>query len=502
MDPRPSTSLRIEQRATVTSQLAHSIRLLELSRQELRDEIQAMLDTNQTLELDNVFLDEMESPPIEHGEDADEADDDDALTDRQIDLEDMASAISEDPSHGYQDLDSLIDVEWDDFHASSDHTNTAIPDHSPKYDFQYSDPVTLTAHLQWQLSVADLNERDLTIAHLIVDALDASGFLLDGYSDLIAEAEKYGASTADIQRVLSYVQRLDPSGVATRSAKEFLLVQLEECDWDTTSLKSLAVQMVQDHLHAMARGAINPIAKALQAHPKEVLKAQNLIRQLRYTPASGFDSDLTEYIAPDLVVRKNGLKWLVILADDQTQSIRINPDQECLIRRLPSTSPDGRYIRDRLREARAFLDGIEFRNQTILKIATAIIFHQRDFLESGEAAMQPLTLTDIAKAVSMHESTVSRIARNKYIRTPQGTFPLRYFFSTRMPKGDGNEVSSTAIRALIKKYTDEENPSSPLSDSAIATRLRKQNVVIARRTVAKYRESISIPSARLRKRIA
>ena len=502
MESHPSSSLRIGQRARITPQLSQSIRLLEFSRQELQDEIQAELDTNPALELDDVFLDEqeIENLAIEYGVDPDEPDEFDELTDCQVDLEDMASAIAEDPSHEHQELESLADVDWDELHASSDRLSTTIPNRSQTTDFQISDTTSLSDHLLWQLSVAELTELDLIVASLIVDSLDESGFLLSGFESLTCEAERYGASPDDIQRVLSYVQRLDPTGVATRSAKEFLLIQIEECDWDT-NLTSLAVRIVQDHLPAMAKGVIEPIASALRADLSEVLKVRDLIRQLRHTPASGFDPHPTEYIVPDLTVCKNGSNWLVALVDDQSRSIRINPEHESLLQRLPSTSPNYSYLREKLREARSFLNGIEFRNQTILRTATAIVLHQQGFLERGEAAMRPLALTEIAQAISMHESTVSRVAKNKYIRTPRGTLPLRFFFSTRMSQNDGSEVSSTAIRALIKKHTNRENPSSPLSDSKIVDLLRQENIVVARRTVAKYRKSISVPSARLRKRV-
>jgi RNA polymerase sigma-54 factor len=303
----------------------------------------------------------------------------------------------------------------------------------------------------------------------------------------------------EVVAVLKRIQQFDPTGVGARDLAECLLLQLNQLAPDTPRLAQARV-LVTEHLDVLAARDFAALKRKLKLSEAELTEVVQLIQSLNPRPGSSVSSESPEYVVPDvLVARKNG-RWHVELNAEATPRLRINDTYASLVKRADNSS-DNTFLRDNLQEARWFLKSLQSRNETLLKVATKIVEHQRGFLEYGEEAMKPLVLHDIAEAVDMHESTISRVTNRKYMHTPRGIFELKYFFSSHVSTSSGGEVSSTAIRALIKKLTAEENPRKPLSDNKIAAILAQQNINVARRTVAKYRESLSIPPSNERKRL-
>ena len=299
--------------------------------------------------------------------------------------------------------------------------------------------------------------------------------------------------------MLKRIQQFDPPGVAARDLRECMLIQLNQMPDDTDWLRE-ARAVVTDHLDLLAAHDIAALIRKTRLDDEALRAAIALIRTLNPRPGSAIANTETEYVVPDVLVRRERDKWVVELNPETAPRVRINAQYANLIRRA-DTGDANTYLRDNLQEARWFLKSLISRNETLLKVATKIVEHQRGFLEYGEEAMKPLVLHDIAEAVEMHESTISRVTTRKYMHTPRGIFELKYFFSSHVGTSTGGEVSSTAIRALIKKLTAEENPRKPLSDSKITAILRSQKINVARRTVAKYRELLSIRPSNERKRL-
>jgi RNA polymerase sigma-54 factor len=312
-------------------------------------------------------------------------------------------------------------------------------------------------------------------------------------------ADNQAISLEEVQAVLHRIQHFDPPGVAARDLRECLLLQLNQLDKDTPFLNG-AKTVVKDYLDALASRDFTLILRKtrLSEHAlKEVIK---LIQTLKPYPGAGVGDDNTEYVIPDVVVRKVNHRWRVELNPEATPRLRINSQYASLVQRGDSSS-DNTFLRNHLQEARWFIKSLQSRNETLLKVASKIVEHQIEFFEQGEEAMKPLVLHDIAEAVSMHESTISRVTTQKFMHTPRGVFELKYFFSSHVGTNSGGEASSTAIRAIIKKLIAEENPRKPLSDSRLAEMLEERDIVVARRTIAKYREAMLIPPSNERKRL-
>jgi len=303
----------------------------------------------------------------------------------------------------------------------------------------------------------------------------------------------------EVEAVLHRLQHFDPLGVAARDLGDCLAIQLralpENCEW-----RAEALHLVTENLDILASKDFANLRRKTRLNDNELSKVVALIQSLNPRPGSSIGGSAAAYVVPDVHVRKIAGRWQVSLNGESIPKVRINQTYAGMIKRADSSS-DNQYLRDNLQEARWFLKSLLSRNDTLLKVAIQIVEHQRAFLDYGEEAMKPLVLHDIAEAVEMHESTISRVTTNKYMHTPRGIFELKYFFSSHVSTGSGGEVSSTAIRALIKKLTADENPKKPLSDSKIAAILNDQNIKVARRTVAKYRESLAIPPSNERKRL-
>jgi len=305
--------------------------------------------------------------------------------------------------------------------------------------------------------------------------------------------------TDEVVAVLKRIQQFDPTGVAARDLPECLSLQLQALGSDI-AWQTEALVLVSNYLDLLAARDFTTLKRKMRLAEEDLAEVVKLIQSLNPRPGASIAAEMPDYVVPDVIVHRNNGRWVVELNPDATPKLRINSTYAGLVKRADS-SADNTYLKDNLQDARWFLKSLQSRNETLLKVATRIVEHQRGFLEYGEEAMKPLVLHDIAEAVEMHESTISRVTSRKYMHTPRGLFELKYFFSSHVATNSGGEVSSTAIRALIKKLTADENPRKPLSDNKIAAILAEQNIKVARRTVAKYRESLAIPPSNERKRL-
>jgi RNA polymerase sigma-54 factor len=357
---------------------------------------------------------------------------------------------------------------------------------------------SLIDHLRWQLNLTPMSEADRAIAMTVVDAIGNDGYLEAGMEELL-EACGPDYEADEICAVIKRVQQFDPPGVCARDLRECLLLQLAQLPADTLCLAD-ARRLVDEHLQLLATRDYTQLLRKMKLGREELQQVINLIQSLNPRPGSQFATADTEYVVPDVYVRRMLGKWQVELNPESVPSLRINRRYASMIRRADN-SPDNTSLRAHLQEARWFIKSLQSRGETLLKVATAIVERQRAFLEHGEEAMKPLVLHDIAEILGMHESTISRVTTRKYMHTPRGIYELKYFFSSHVSTATGGEASSTAIRAVIRKLIDAENAMKPLSDSTIAQILSDQGINVARRTVAKYREAMNIPPSHERKRL-
>ena len=526
---KQTLSLKLGQQLTMTPQLQQAIRLLQLSSLDLQQEIQTALDSNPMLELEeeneNLADEGLDNNEREPADDSDSPRDDIDPADRpehngeeveafsaetEIDLglgSDDIEAAAE-PGDGDWDKpipdDLPVDTQWDDIYQGSSSGSGQGPDDDWDLDSRNSAAESLRDHLMWQLNLTPMSEVDRMIATCIIDAIDPDGMLTVSVEEITEslgpfEDKNLTVEIDEVVAVLKRIQQFDPTGVAARDLAECLCLQLKQLPPETPWLAA-ARNLVENHLDVLGARDFATLKRKLKLSEPDLAEVIHLIQSLNPRPGSSVASEAPEYVVPDVLVsRKNG-RWSVELNTEATPRLRINDTYANLVRRADN-STDNTFLRDNLQEARWFLKSLQSRNETLLKVATKIVEHQRGFLEYGEEAMKPLVLHDIAEAVEMHESTISRVTNRKYMHTPRGIFELKYFFSSHVSTASGGEVSSTAIRALIKKLTADENPRKPLSDNKIAAILADQNINVARRTVAKYRESMSIPPSNERKRL-
>ncbi len=486
---KQSLSLKIGQQLTMTPQLQQAIRLLQLSTLDLQLEVQQAIEANPMLE-------EIEEEESFDGAGAAETTTTDEHSSLDLDAE------------RHQDIpeDFPGDTSWDDVYPTLTSAAGAAPASSGASmdgfdsDSRNTASESLHDHLLWQLNLTPMTDRDRVIAQSIIDAIDDDGMLTTTIEELASAYEEEAEVELDeIAAVLKRIQQFDPPGIAARDLRECLLLQLRQLPADTPN-RARAESLLSQHLELLAARDFTTLKRKARLTDEELGEVIALIQSLNPRPGSSLGTSEPEYVIPDVIVSKRKGQWRVELNPEAAPKVRINADYAGLVRR-GDTGRDNTFLRDHLQEARWFLKSLESRNETLLKVATRIVEHQRGFLEYGEEAMKPLVLHDIADAVEMHESTISRVTTRKYMYTPRGVFELKYFFSSHVGTSTGGEVSSTAIRALIKKLTAEENPRKPLSDSKIAAILAEQNIEVARRTVAKYRELMLIPPSNERKRL-
>ncbi|MEW9573655.1 RNA polymerase factor sigma-54 [Rhodanobacter sp. Si-c] len=486
---KPALQFRLHQQLTLTPQLQLAIRLLQLSQLELEAELRQLAEGNPLLE----FADENE---------------DEAATDEAAPEADYLQA----PGPAEAAADHAVDgddvAEWADDGGGSvetpiDFSNGTGSSGATRGDEDFEPqnvaPETLQQHLLWQLNLAGFNPRQTAIATVLIDALNADGYLADGIEAVrTALPANLAADLDEIEAVRRRLQGFDPLGVASLDLRDCLRSQLEQFD-ATTPQRELALAIVDSELELLARNDIAKLARKLHAGEDEVAVAATLIRSLDPRPGAALDTTPVEYVAPDVYAVRDGSRWQVRLNPEAQPRLGLNQHYCNLIAR--ARGEDASWMKGQLQEARWLLKSLESRAETLLKVAGAIVRRQSAFLDYGPEAMHPLVLREVAEEVGMHESTISRVTTRKYLHTPRGTFELKYFFSSGVSTEDGGSASATAIQAMLRKLIEAEDPRKPLSDQALAEELKGKGIQVARRTVAKYREGLRIPSSSERQRI-
>jgi len=473
---KPSLQLKLGQTLTMTPQLQQAIRLLQLPALELQAHIRELLESNVMLE------------PVEEGE-----------TTGIFEAPEMpqtAAPAEVVPERQTENTVEVVDEGWGEQSVGTSEAPWQSDDDDRQQEFADDTGQSLQDHLVWQLEMAKLEPRELGIARAIADAVNENGYLTESLEEIAKTLQpEIVADQADIEKVLAFVQGLDPPGVAARTVGECIELQLKQLDPETPGME-LALQIARHHLALVADRELSLLRRELRATDEELAAALALVRSCHPRPGATVSTVGAEYVVPDVFVRRTDHGWAVEINAATLPRVRLNQGYASLIGRNASHAS----MRAQLQEARWLLKSLEIRNETLMKVARSIVERQTAFLEHGEEHMRPMILKDIAEAVSMHESTISRVTSGKYMHTPRGVFELRYFFSSQVEGADGSGTSSTAIRAKIKKLVKEENGETPLSDGRIAELLSGEGIPVARRTVAKYREAMGIAPSNERRR--
>lgn len=482
--------LRLSQQLAMTPQLQQAIRLLQLSTLELQQEIQQALDSN---------------PLLEQLDPNDEADDDNAddahLRDEPSTRDDDDPLDTRDALEQREMPDELpLDASWDEIYTAGTPSGTGTDyQHDELPVFQGETTQTLQDYLMWQAELTPFSDTDLAIATTIIDAVDDTGYLTTSLEEIRESLGDAHVVPEEVEAVLKRVQRFDPVGVAARDLRDCLLVQLSQFAPDTPYL-SEARCIVDRHLDLLGNHDFRNLMRSTKLKEAVLKEAMQLIQHLDPRPGLSINTEESDYVIPDVLVHKHQGRWMVELNQDSVPRLHINQRYAALGSQVRNDS-DSQFIRSHLQEAKWLIKSLESRNDTLLKVSRCIVEQQQAFFEQGAESMKPMILADIAQQVEMHESTISRVTTQKFLHSPRGIVELKYFFSSHVNTEDGGEASSTAIRALVKKLIAVENPAKPLSDSKLTTLLADQGIIVARRTVAKYRESLSIPPSNQRKQL-
>ena len=478
----------------MTPQLQQSIRLLQLSSLELQTEIQQAIEANPMLEIeDDSGGEEVEPAGIEEREAHSTTSLDEANT--TLDLEAPRQEMPE---------DLPVDTRWDDIFEADGSTSyskgSAEDEERDFLSYTSSGQESLHDHLLSQMVLTPLSPRDQQIATAIIESVDEDGFLEQPLDSIVEglRQELTDLDADEAEAMLHLVQQFDPPGVAARDLGECLAIQLRQVDAPTPAHADAA--RLLDHLDLLASRDYARLQRQLKIDAVALKAALHVLQGLNPRPGSELRNQEVEYVIPDVIVRRVGNEWRVELNPEVTPRLRINNLYAGFIQR-GKRGEDMNYMRGALQEARWFIKSVQSRNETLLAVAEAIVRRQQDFLEHGEAAMRPLVLREIAEELGLHESTVSRVTTNKYMHTPRGVVEFKHFFSSHVGTADGGEASSTAIRARIRQLVADEPASKPLSDSRLTQLLEAEGINVARRTVAKYRESLGIPPSNERKRL-
>lgn len=474
--------LKISQQLKLTPQLQQSIRLLQLSTLELNQEIERMVQENPLLEI----CEDWNAPP------ADDSYGNEQSVVESADLDgtsatDGVAEVKAEPEDSFSQ-----DSEW-----QQESISYGVPEDDDMEAPQIPDrPLSLREHLNFQVSLSQLFEREKIIIGLLIDSLDDDGYLLQDLNELMALLPpELNIGLNDLYSALQHLQDFDPPGVGARNLQECLVLQLQAMPGNVDH-REQAIKVVQEYLEILALHDFNQIKKLLACDDDTLRAINKLITGLNPKPGAQFDSHSERYIVPDITVTKKDGVWVVNLNSHAIPRLNIN---RLYANILKQEHRSAHQLIGQLNEAKWLIKNIEQRSNTILRVASAIVERQQQFFEHGEVAMRPLVLREIAETLDLHESTVSRVTTQKFMYTPRGIFELKYFFGSHVATDTGGACSATAIRALIKQLVQEENPRKPLSDNKISTILEQQGIVVARRTIAKYRESLQIPAASLRK---
>jgi len=473
---KPSLQLKLGQQLTMTPQLQQAIRLLQMPALELQAHIREQLESNVMLE------------PVDEYEATGQFE---ALEPHPMPEENRADAQPQ-PEVAVAVEAEVIEETWSERSPGSDSWRD---DDERAAEVADDAQVSLQDHLIAQLEYANLAPRDLAIARAIVDAINDDGYVTDPFEDIAATLlPEVTADAAEVERVLKLVQTLDPPGIGARNLGECLTLQLRMLHGDTPGLR-LALAIADKHLDLLADRELTLLRRELAASDEELAQAVALVRGCHPRPGATVSSAKAEYVVPDVFVRRTDRGWTVEVNSSTLPRVRLNQSYADMLGRGAGHSS----MRAQLQEARWLLKSLEIRNETLMKVARSIVERQTAFLEHGEESMRPMILKDIAQAIDMHESTISRVTSSKYMHTPRGVFELKYFFSSQVEAADGGGASSTAVRAKIRKLIKEEDPGNPLSDSRIAELLSGEGIAVARRTVAKYREALGLAPSNERK---
>jgi len=492
---KQSLQLRTSQHLALTPQLQQSIRLLQLSTLELHQEIEQILSDNPLLERLDDPLDRSVRLLADGAINSAPAQGDNAAPAPTPEGGEAAPANTDAPegldAGADHDHGGDHDADWGDSGRASGSGDDE--DGRPQLE---AGGVTLREHLSEQVRVTSVNPRDRALAELVIDAIDDNGYLEEQLDEIHARLpEELDVEMDELRCALALVQSLDPIGVGARSAAECLALQIRRMPGVPLVTRRMALKIVEGYLTWFAQREFNKLKKALDCDDEDLREAQVVIRQCNPHPGAAFASSTSDYVVPDVIVRKTKAGWGVTLNHEVMPRLRVNHMYAAL---LKGGKGEGQ-MSAQLQEAKWLIKNMRQRFDTILRVSEAIVERQRNFFSHGAVAMRPLVLREIADTLGLHESTISRVTTQKFMLTPHGMFELKYFFGSHVATEAGGEASSTAIRALIAQLTGAEDPRSPLSDSKIAEMLGEQGMVIARRTVAKYREALKIPPVSLRK---
>lgn len=456
-----SLQLKLGQSLTMTPQLQQAIRLLQLPVMDLSAQIQEALE-------ENIML-EMEELPEEAPK---------TSSDTTAEIR----AVTADENWQASAMERTRDSGWNG-------------EGRPISEYADQSGQSLREHLLWQLELEHFSPREAVIGEALIDAINDDGYLTADFDDILDSIDRNAAvDEAEIEAALQKVQCLDPVGIGARSLSECLSLQLIHLNADTPG-RELAIAITADHLDLVADQQYGELRRSHRASDEELDDALALIRGCHPKPGLAVSPAPAEYVVPDVFVKKIDNRWQVEISSTGIPKLSVNQKYAQLLRGTGEHS----VLRSQLQEARWLVRSLEIRNETLMKVATCIVSRQKEFLEQGDEAMKPLVLRDVAEAIGMHESTISRVTTSKYMHTPRGVFEFKYFFSSHLSTVDGDEKSSTAVRAKIRKLIGAENPAKPLSDSKIAALLADEGITVARRTVAKYREALKITSSSERK---
>jgi RNA polymerase sigma-54 factor len=508
---KASLQLKMNQQLAMTPQLQQAIRFLQLSTLELQQEIQQALDSNPLLEMEEDLDDGFAENTDNNSEQNTSSDADSQSSTETANIDTSNNDHMEDEISADGDWNEEIPVElatdsaWDDVFQNTTGSSSVGGGDDFDFDSINGDTPDLQSHLEWQLNLTPMSDLDRYIGTSIIDAIDDRGYLSQTPEELLEGLNQQFAAIGEaieedeLLAVLHRIQQFDPLGVGAQDLRECLLIQLRQMDPDTP-WRDGAITIVDKYLEVLGSHDYNLLRRRSGYKEAQLMEIINLITQLQPEPGAKIAVNQAEYIVPDVMVRKVNNTWRVELNPDAAPKIRINQHYAALSQ--SANASDSQFIKNNLQDAKWFLKSLESRNDTLLKVAGRICDIQQGFLEYGEEAMKPLVLAEIAEQVEMHESNISRVTTQKYLHTPRGIFELKYFFSSHVATANGGEASSTAIRALIKKLIAAEEPRKPLSDSKLTNMLEDQGIKVARRTIAKYRESMNIPPSNERKRLA
>jgi len=504
---RPSLQLRIGQQLTMTPQLQQAIKLLQLSTLELQQEIQEVLESNPLLEVnEEIPTDSSENSQSNNSEQLEEAfsgntnNSEQTATDGNEEATTSIDEISTSEALAKNDIpeELNIDTTWEDSYSAGTSNTGAVSSPSEDFTYQGETSDSIQDHLCWQMELTPFSDTDRTIAIAIIEAVDDAGYLTVSSDEILESVGIENLEIDEVEAVLKRINMFDPIGVAARSIAECLIIQLNQFDSSTPYLNETKL-IITEHIDLLGNRDYRQLMRKTKLKEEQLREVMRLIQSLNPRPGDAVIKGDDQYVIPDVSVEKKNGRWIVELNPDTAPKLSINQQYAAMTKTTKSSSNDGQFIRSNLQEAKWFIKSLESRNDTLLKVSNCIVQRQQGFLEHGDEAMRPMVLNDIAEAVDMHESTISRVTTQKYMHTPRGIFELKYFFSSHVSTENGGECSSTAIRSLIKKLILAETPAKPLSDSKMANILAEQGINVARRTIAKYRESLAIPPSNQRK---